>query len=156
MKKYKKKIIIRLIVGFVLGAGIGNLVALLFGSLSGGGIVSAELVDKIGLAGAIILQTLFSGILGVASVGGMLLYEIDNWSLATATTVHFLSISVCFVVTSVILNWLPPDVLYYAIAIGAMALGFTCIWMIMYLRWKKEVGKMNEELKEYKEKQQKD
>lgn len=151
MHKMKKKLIIHPVVGFVVGAGVGNLIAFLFSVLSGGhGIVAAELVAKTGAAGAIALQTFLSGILGLVSIGGMLLYEIDKWSLAKATIVHFVSIAACFVGTSLILHWFPLQFVYYVIALGAMAVGFMIIWVCMYLAWKKEVKKMNEELEEYK------
>ena len=157
MRKMKKKLFIHLIVGFVVGAGIGNLIAFLFSTLSGGdGIVAAELVAKTGTAGAIVLQTFLSGILGLVSIGGMLLYEIDKWSLAKATIVHFVSISACFVGVSLILHWFPLRFAYYAIALGAMAVGFIIIWVCMYLAWKKEVREMNEELNEYKKNNLKD
>lgn len=152
-----KKLIIRLIVGFVVGAGIGDLIAFLLSALSGGdGIVAAELVTKTGTAGAIILQTFLSGVLGLVSIGGMLLYEIDKWSLAKATVVHFVSISACFVGSSLILHWFPLQFAYYAISVGAMTVGFFIIWLCMYLAWKKEVRKMNEELNEYKKNNPKD
>ena len=155
MKNPKKKLFIHSVVGFLLGAGVGNLIAFLLGSSSDGGIVSVELVAKTGLAGAIVLQTFLSGLLGMISVGGMLLYEIDKWSLAKATIVHFVSIAACFVGIAIILHWFPLIFVYYAIALGAMAVGFFIIWIIMYLLWKKEVNRMNQELKEYKDKNHK-
>ena len=153
----KNKIAIYLIVGFTVGAAIGDLIAFLSATLSGGeGIVAAELVTKIGLVGAIVLQTFLSGILGLISIGGMLLYEIEKWSLAKATIVHFLSIAICFVGISLVLRWFPVKFSYYAVALGAMAVGFVIIWVIMYLKWKKEVREMNEELSEYQKEQTKD
>ena len=155
-RKRKKKLVLHLVGGFFVGAGIGNLIAFLFGTASGGGIVAAELVAKAGLAGAIVLQTFLSGILGLVSIGGMLLYEIDKWSLAKATVVHFLLIAACFVGCSLILHWFPLQFSYYAISLGAMAVGFAIIWVIMDLIWKKEVKKMNEELDEYKKSHEED
>ena len=152
MKKTYKKLIILLVVGFFAGAVLGNVIALTIGLLSGGGgFVAKELSDAIGSAGAIILQTFICGVFGLVSVGGMYLYEIDSWSLFTATLVHFLSIAGCYVGASVILCWLPPLFIYYLISIGAMAVGFAIIWLIMYFRWKKDVKDMNNDLEKYKE-----
>lgn len=160
MTKNQKKIIIHLVVGFVVGAGIGNLIAFLMSLLSGGEevhhIVAMQLTDKVGLVGAIFLQTFLCGIFGMGSIGGMLLYEIDSWSLAKATIVHYLLIVACFVGCSIALYWFPLQFSYYAISIGAMTVGFFIIWVGMYFAWKKEVKKMNEELDEYKKKNQKD
>ena len=152
----KKKLILHLIVGFVVGAVVGNLIAFLFGVASGeNDIVAKELAAKTGLAGAICLQTFLCGLFGMGSIGGMLLYEIDKWSLAKATIVHYLLIVVCFVGCSLILRWFPAKFVYYAISVGAMTVGFAAIWLGMYLAWKKEVEKMNEELDEYKKEQTK-
>ena len=152
MKKTYKKLIILLAVGFFAGAVLGNLIAFIIGLASGGGgIVAEELVSALTFAGAIILQTFICGVFGLVSVGGMYLYEIDSWSLFTATLVHFLSIAACYVGASTILYWLPPLFIYYLISIGAMAVGFAIIWIIMYFRWKKDVKDMNNDLKKYKE-----
>ena len=145
----KKKVLLRLLFGFLYGAVIGNLIALFFGLLWGDGIVARELSDAVGLAGAVILQTFLSGILGTVSIGGMLFYKIDSWSLAKATALHFLSIAVCFVGVSMLLRWFPLRFSNYAIALGVMAFLFAVIWIVMDLRWKKEVKKMNEELDAY-------
>ena len=159
-KKMKKKLVIHLIVGFVVGGGVGNLLAFLFSLASGGngeayGIVSAQLTEKIGFGGAIALQTILCALFGMGSIGGMLLYEIDKWSLAKATIVHYVLIESCFVGCSFILHWFPMQFVYYAISIGAMTVGFFIIWVCMYLAWKREVRKMNEELDEYKKEQSK-
>ena len=145
----KKKVLLRLLFGFLYGAVIGNLIALFFGLLWGDGIVARGLVERVGVAAAVILQTFLSGVLGTVSIGGMLFYKIDSWSLAKATALHFLSIAVCFVGISIVLHWFPPEFSAYAIALGIMAFLFAVIWIVMDLRWKKEVKKMNEELDAY-------
>ena len=160
MSKSQKKLIVHLIVGFLVGAGIGNLIAFLISLLTGGNaeahhIVAMQLTAKIGLVGAIVLQTFLCGLFGMGSIGGMLLYQIDNWSLAKATIVHYVLIVTCYVGCSLILYWFPPEFVYYAISVGAMTVGFFIIWLCMYLVWKKEVRKMNEELNEYKKEQTK-
>ena len=160
MEKRKKKFVVHLVVGFIVGAAIGNLIAFLMSVFTGEhgetyNIVATQLAEKIGLAGAIVLQTFLCGLFGLGSIGGMLLYEIDKWSLAKATIVHYVLIEGCFVGCSLILYWFPMQFIYYAISIGAMTVGFIIIWLFMYFAWKKEVKKMNEELNEYKKEQSK-
>lgn len=152
----KKKVLIRFAVGFCYGAVIGNLIALFFGLLWGNGIVAAELSARLGTVGAVLLQTFLSGVLGAVSIGGMLFYKIDSWSLAKATALHFLTIAACFVGVSMLLRWFPLRVSYYAIALGIMAFWFAVIWIVMDVRWKKEVKKMNEELDAYQKGRAKD
>ena len=159
-KKMKKRLIVHLIVGFIVGAGVGNLIALLMSLLTGGSgeahhLVATELAEKIGFGGAIALQTILCALFGTGSIGGMLLYEIDKWSLAKATIVHYVLIVACFVGCSLVLHWFPMQFVYYAISVGAMTVGFFAIWVGMFFGWKKEVKKMNEELDEYKKEQKK-
>ena len=131
MKKLsaKQRIILHLAVGFVLGGALGNLIALIVSVASGSGVhvVSQVRAAQLTLPGAVILQTVLAGLLGMAGVGGMLYYDVERWSLLGATAVHYL------------------------ISIAAMTAAFATIWLIMYLKWKREVKKMNEDLKKYVE-----
>ena len=97
----KKKLIVHIIVGFVVGVAVGLLIAWL-GSLSDGTKLMefSPVAKKIGRGGAVALQILVSGVLGCVSVTGMLLYEIDKWSLALATVVHLLAIIAFFSIAS--------------------------------------------------------
>ena len=146
----KKKVIHYLVFGFLEGAVVGNLIAFLTSLGSGHmGVVTPTLAARVTLGGAIVLQSLLTGVLGVAAVGGMLYYEIERWSLAKATVVHFAGIVVAYVGAALALDWLPLTVAAYAISIAVMAFAFGVIWLVMYLRWRAQVHKMNEELKEY-------
>lgn len=152
MSKMKKKLIVHIIVGFVVGVAVGLLIAWI-GSLSDGTKLMefSPVSKKIGRGGAVALQILVSGVLGCVSVTGMLLYEIDKWSLALATVVHLLAIIAFFSIASFSMGWFDADLKYYFIAVACNAVGFAVIWIIMYCIWKKEVRKMNEELKKYKD-----
>ena len=149
----KKRILIHLTIGFVGGAVLGDLIALILSVASGSGVqvVSAVRAAQLTLPGAIILQTVLSGLLGAAGVGGMLYYDIERWSLLAATSVHYVSVMACFVGASMAMEWFPLRWAYYLISIAAMTAAFALIWLIMYLKWKREVKKMNEDLKKYVE-----
>ena len=152
----KKKLLVHLIVGFVLGVAIGLGIAWLETLSSGGRLMEHSFIaERVGLGGAITLQTLLSGVLGCVSVTGMLLYEIDKWSLAKATVVHYVAIIAAFSLASFSLGWFVSAIAYYFVAVACNTVGFFIIWLIMYLLWKKEVKKMNEELSSYKEEQAK-
>ncbi len=156
--KMKKKIILFPTLGFVLGAVIGFLIALT-GTLAQGGKILMELsplAEKVGLAGAIALQIGLSGVLGCVSFSGMLLYEIDSWSLALATGTHYLSIMGTFATISYGLGWFGSSWIGYAIAAACNTVAFAIIWFIMYYAWKKTVREMNDELKKYKEETQRE
>ena len=151
MAKMKKKLIIHVIIGFVVGAAMGMLIAWLGSFLNGEKLMeNTWITTKVGRGGAIALQVVVGGLLGCACVTGMVLYEIEKWSLALATVVHFLVIMVSFTIASFSMGWFAGSIKYFFIAIGCNAVGFAIIWVIMYLLWKREVKRMNEELKEYK------
>ncbi|HHX70117.1 MAG TPA: DUF3021 domain-containing protein [Gallicola sp.] len=149
----KRKLIIRIILGFIVGAIIGNLITLLvnLGYGEKASIVSPHQVEAIGKLWAIILQTILSGLLGVTGVGGIYFYDIESWSLLKSTIAHSLSILIGFIVVFPVLKWVPFTFWSCLIIAIIVSVVYALIWLIMYLIWKKEVEKMNEDLKSYKE-----
>jgi len=132
-------------IGFLIGMILGNLIAWMTGS-----IVSSALVERIGSrTGAILIQTLVSGLYGAATVSGMLLYEVEDWSLAKATIVHYLIVAVLYVPMALFLGWARnmTDIL---IVEGFQMIAFFLIWLIMCQRYKAEVKKLNELIKHIK------
>ena len=82
------------------------------------------------------------------------MYEIEKWSLALATFVHYISIMAVFTAASFGLGWFSESLIAYFIAVSCETVGFAIIWIIMYSLWKKTVKEMNEELKKYKEEEE--
>lgn len=149
----KRKLIIRIIVGFLVGAIMGNLITLLvnLGYGEGARIVFEHQVEAMGYTLAIILQTILSGLLGSVCFGGVSFYDIDSWSLLKATIAHSVSILIGFIIVFTVLRWVPFNIVScLAIALIVIVV-YALIWAIMYLIWKKEVERMNEDLKAYKE-----
>ena len=68
------RLIKRMILGFLLGAAIGNLIAWFFGSY-----VSSVLVARMGsVPAAILVQSLVSGLYGSFALTGTLFYDIEQ------------------------------------------------------------------------------
>ena len=129
-------------IGFLIGMILGNLIAWMTGPT-----VSPALADLIGSrTGAILIQTLVSGLYGVATVSGMLLYDVEDWSLAKATIVHYLIVAGLYVPMALFLGWAAntADIL---IVEGCQLIAFFLIWLIMYLKYRAEVKKLNELMK---------
>ena len=139
----KKKVFRRMLIGFLSGAAVGNLIAM----LSAGGssaFYSPMLIELFGSpAAAIIMQTLFSSLIGVAGMGGMSLYDETDLPLAAATAIHFVIVEVVFVISALLLRWMTT-----AAEIGVMSAmmfaAFAAIWVIMFIIHKKEVRQLNE------------
>ncbi len=148
----KKTVIKRLIIGFVVGAFVGNAIAMVSSLFSGEfHVINGALHNSIGLVGGIILQSLLSGLIGMAGIGGMSFYDIDKWSLLSVTAAHFVSIMTSFTIAYFALGWGDRNWLMYVIMFLIEAVIFVIIWIIMYSKWKKAVNEMNEDLLKYKE-----
>lgn len=150
-----KIVIKRLIIGFVLGAIIGNAIAMITGIFYGEfTIITGTLKNSVGLVGGILLQSLLSGLIGMAGIGGMSFYDIEIFSLLSSTIAHFVSIMVSFTIAYFSLGWGDRNWLVYLIMFLMEALIFLIIWIVMYNQWKKTVNEMNEDLVKYKEERQ--
>lgn len=71
----------RIMLGFVIGMAVGNLIAAMFSYVPGGDnlIVSELLLEKTGSESkAFLIQTLLSGVLGAVGMGGTVIYELEN------------------------------------------------------------------------------
>ena len=148
----KKIITKRLIIGFVVGAIIGNAIAMISSLLYGEfHIINETLKDSIGSIGGILLQSFLSGLIGLAGIGGMSFYDIEKWSLLSVTSAHFISIMSSFTIAYFTLGWGDRNWLIYLIMFFIEALIFVIIWIIMYCQWKKTVNEMNKNLAKYKE-----
>ena len=141
----KKKLLIRCALGFLFGMAAMVIVpSLISGEPIGRVIYTDELLSRTGSpAAATALSLLVMGLFGALCMGGTLFYEIENWPLACATAAHYLIMALGYLIPNWLLCWDMPLSLLLAIE-GLMALGFAVIWLIMYLRYKREVLELNE------------
>lgn len=130
-----------MILGFLLGAAIGNLIAWFFGSY-----VSSVLVARMGsVPAAILVQSLVSGLYGSFALAGTLFYDIEQWSLTRSSVMHFLVIAVLYVPAAMFLGW-ADSATEILIVEGILLVAYFIIWLVIYLRYKKEVRSLNEML----------
>lgn len=134
-----KKILARAAIGFALG----TMVALILG-LMDGNFCSKELAALVGSEGAgIALQLLTSGLYGSACMVGTLFYDVERWSLALATVLHYLIIALGLFLCNWLLRWGMGAGLLLTVLAG-QTVGFFLIWLIIWLRYRKEVKELNE------------
>ena len=92
-------------IGFLLGIAVGNIIVWI-GGMTSGSMVSPELAAGMGSeTGAMAFQTVLMGLYGAVSMSGMSLYEIESWTLARSTVVHYLIIAVMFLLMDKVLGW---------------------------------------------------
>ena len=131
----------RIILGFLLGTAIGNLIAWFFGSY-----VSSMLVARMGsVPAAILVQSLVSGLYGSFALTGTLFYDVEQWSLTRSSVMHFLVIAVLYVPTAMFLGW-ANSATEILIVEGILLVAYFIIWLVIYLRYKKKVRCLNEML----------
>ena len=78
-------------------------------------------------------------------MGSSVVYDIENWSLVKVTVTHYAIAVTAFLTASFVLEWFSGMALLIAIIIfsGAYAL----VWLIEFFLWKKEIRKMNRDLR---------
>lgn len=149
VKMMKKKILIRSIIGFLLGMVLGNLIMIF---LSGGTFPWAPdtLILRFGsIQKVMILQTLFSGLMGAIAMGGSVVYEMDDWSLFSVTGIHYLLTMGSFLVISSVMDWC-SDAKTYLVIIVLMTVAYVLVWLIMYVIYSRQVQELNELLEQKK------
>ncbi len=139
-------------IGFLIGIMIGDMIAILTGTSSSGGIsfTSKQLLDMAGgsAAAAMLLQSLFSGLYGAICFGGMSLYDAERLPLAAATALHCALIVLIFIPISLLLGWVSQTFEVLIISMIQLAV-FFIIWLILYFVYKKQVEELNEMMKDY-------
>jgi hypothetical protein len=127
--------------GFVLGMAAGNVIAALTGHPD---IVSAELLQKAGsLSAALLWQTLLSGLIGAAGMGGTTLYELERWPLLAIDLAHYALIMAVFLPAGQFLGWFPTRGVAAVMAAIMFAVHFT-IFLIMCAFYRAQVRELNQ------------
>ena len=96
-------------------------------------------------------RILLGGIPGAVAMGAAVIYDIEKWSLLKATATHFLIAMGVTLLACFVLEWFKPWSAPFWIMMAAEAAGYILVWIIMYLRYKAKVQKLNEMLKESRE-----
>ena len=132
----KEKFLLKASIGGILGVFVGVGIGMLFDG------------DPVSDRVPLIAQIFLSAMMGVVGNGGSIVYYFESWSIAKMTLVHFSCTIVYFIVMGLILDFGPPSV--YLIMIGIMTVVYFIIWILSYISGKREVKRMNEELKSFK------
>lgn len=128
--------------GFLMGVAISGLITAAF--TAEGAPVSEKLAAWAGSArAAMLIQYFASGVYGALCMGGVVLYDSDRLPLTLISFLHCLCCVVPFIPLSLILGWCTgaAEVL---IMTGIQLAAYFVIWLIMYLKYRSEVKKMND------------
>lgn len=146
-----KEIIKRALMGFAIGVFVGETI-LIFESLIGGNgsfyPVSNYLAAHTGTEiGAVIIQYLITGILGLTFSTGSIIFELDNWSLLKQTVIHFIVTSVIMYLAGYFCGWFPHKTMSTIIWFAIFIVIYIIFWVSFYLYFKKKTREINASLK---------
>lgn len=146
-----KKLIKRSLFGFPAGIFISYVITILISAFWGQGhylAVTPELIEKTGNEmNAVLLQAVFSGVLGAGFAMASVIWEMEAWSIVKQTSVYFVIISAILLPIAYFLNWMQHTaagfITYFGIFVGV----FLVIWLLQYFGWKAKVNKLNTRIK---------
>lgn len=148
----RKRLIIKSLIGLAAGAAAAHILTLLINYFTMGEwlICMPELTEDFGTARAVILQTVLSGLFGMVALGGMCVYDIEQWSLLHVSVMHCALILITYLIVGLILYWFSFNLITILIVSGIIILVYFMIWLVMYTIWKKGIREMNTHMEEYK------
>ena len=133
--RFKDRLIRKILIGALMGIFVGAVIEDVFP----GGEPS-----EVPLSITLLLYAL----MGVIGYGGAIVYEIERLGLLTMTLIHYFCTIGFFILMGTVIGFgtLP----FYLIMIGIETVVYFMIWGFNFVRWRKEVRQMNEELEEVK------
>ena len=145
-----KEIIKRGLLGFMIGVFVGETILILESINAADGnfyAVSTYLTSNAGSElGAVIVQYLITGILGLTFSAGSIIFEIDRWSLLLQTVVHFAVTSVIMYISGFFCGWFPHTVSSTVIWFVMFIIIYVIFWLSFYNYFKKKTREINESL----------
>lgn len=98
--------------------------------------------------GAVLMQFVIAGGLGIVFGGSTIVWEIDKWSLAKQTVVHFFIVTTALILSAYICNLIHHTVASVLLWILHFVVVYVVIWFICYSGYKRKVASINKTLKE--------
>ena len=127
--------------GFLLGVAICNVITTLTGDPLP---VAPGFQESIGsLKGALLIQSLLSGLYGAICMGTVLVYDDDRLSLSLSSLIHCLCCIIPFIPLSLFLRW-GNGIADVMIMAGFQLAAYFVVWFIMFIRYKKVTEELNE------------
>ena len=130
----KSKMIIRALIGFILGMFISMAFC----------IHNADGFDL-----RFVINLLAGGVIGFINNGSSAVYDIESWGTTRATVIHYILTVVVFLTIALSLGWFRIDMTLLIFMI-IFTVVYVIIWLSEYLYFKKTVNDINKELESFK------
>ncbi len=148
----RKKIIMRGVMGFPLGVTIGYFITIFLSLIFGEGYYSPcvpALIEAVGNESrAVLVQALLCGLLGVGCGASSVIWEIESWGIVKQTGIYFAILSGIMLPVAYFSYWMAHSVAGVLQYFGIFFLIFCVIWVIQFAVWKRELRRINAQLKQ--------
>lgn len=136
----------KLLRSFLIGIGIGSIIEIILSLIAGELILGVPefLKGQDSMLKARIIELFLYGGFGIISFIGNKIINGDN--LLRASILHFLILTIYFILVGFYLKWL-PDIITALISLIFFILIYLIIWSVIYFSTKSEIEKLNEKLK---------
>ena len=146
----KKKVMLRLAMGFPIGITIGQTISIIISLIWAQGYYTPFVPELATAAGseinAVILQTILCGVLGMGFSASSAIWEIEHWGISKQTGIYFLIVSAIMMPIAYFTYWMEHSIVGFLSYFGIFALIFAIVWIIQFTIGRKNVRKMNETL----------
>ena len=147
MKDNYRKIMMLAIIGFAVGMVVGDGIMFALSSTEDGlSLASPELVDEIGYAAAVAVQTIVSGILGMVTFGSTVVYYDDRFGITSATLIHMAISLISVAVVSNLLWWTDRTLAGTAFFMVYILMLYLLIWTSMFISCRMDIRRINESI----------
>lgn len=87
-------------------------------------------------------------IIGFAFASGSAIFEVERWSMAKQTVMHFILLVIVYFPCAIIGGWIEPSLLSIVISLFSFIFIYALIWFVQYYSWKRRILKLNKRLQE--------
>lgn len=138
MKKYVLEFVKR---GLLAAAGGPVILAIVYGILGINGVVEA--LSPAEVATGILSVTLMAFI----AAGITMIYTVEQLPLASAIVLHGGVLYLDYLIMYLLNSWIPRNAVGIGIFTGIFVVGFTLVWVCIYLIEKRKIDKLNRQLR---------
>lgn len=143
----KKNFIKRALVGFPIGMAIGQTIAIIISLIFANGYYSPcppALVENLGSEiGAVVVQTLLSGLIGAIYCGSSVVWDNQTWSLSKQTALYFLILSLTMFPIAYFSYWMQHTFWGFISYFSIFVTIFILVWLVQHFIWKAQVATLN-------------
>lgn len=147
----KKRVILRGLLGIPMGITIGYVFTIVISLIWAQGYyapcapgLTAVMGSEIG---AVVVQTVLSGIVGAGFAAASVIWEIGEWSITRQTVSCFIIYGVIMFPLAYLANWMQHTVAGVLSYVAIFVVVFAAIWLVFRFIWKGKVKKLDSEVK---------